>query len=92
MLRRWHHRLRDVGAKMTATVLPFPISAMSRVDRLCRAVADECKGPHELIRIAVDSEQVRVTIVDLELYLKPDEVRELATRLVASADKAEVAR
>jgi hypothetical protein len=70
-----------------SNVIPFP-SPISRVDQLCRAVAEN-KGPRELIELEAHAGSVCVRVAELELWLTPAEARELASDLVECADDAE---
>jgi hypothetical protein len=66
-----------------SNVIPFP-SALSRIDTLCKAVAED-KGPRELITFEAHAGAVCVKVAGLELWMTPDECEELAHDLIESA-------
>jgi hypothetical protein len=72
---------------VTAQIIPFP-STLSRVDLLCRAVAED-KGPRELITFEAHPDSVCVRVAGLELWLTPEEATDLAVDLVETARDAE---
>jgi hypothetical protein len=66
---------------MSAQIIPFPAS---RVDLLCRAIAEN-KGPRELITFEAHQSAVCVRVAGLEIWLTPDECEEVAHDLIEAA-------
>lgn len=73
-----------------SNIIPFP-STLSRVDALCRAIAED-KGPRELITFEVYAGAVCVKVAGLELWMTPDECEEFAHDLIESAFDARATR
>ena len=68
-----------------SNVIPFPAS---RIDLLCRAVAEAEKGPRELVEFEAHQGQVMMRVCGLELWMNPEEASELAMDLIEAAGDA----
>lgn len=70
-----------------SNVIPFP-SILSRVDLISRAIAEQ-KGPRELIEFEAHHGAVCLRVAGLELWMTPQEARDVALDMVEASMDAE---